>query len=87
MTHVICQSTQGQSNLNILRYFSQPHLQADPKCHVLPILQEMQYQDMAFVVMPLLSEGLMTPWFLNIGEALEAMRQTFEVSRLCEPVS
>lgn len=73
---------QGAEELDILRYFSQKNIAEDPRNHVLPLLEEICLDDLTFVVLPLLREdGLVRPDFHDAEERLEAMRQTFEVTR------
>lgn len=87
MIELVRKGGQGQTELEILRHFSQPALRDHPHNHAIPILEEVHYSDMTFAVLPLLgTDGFSVPWFRNIGEALEAMVQTFEVSSAREIV-
>jgi hypothetical protein len=81
--HVIIQlvakGDHGHRDLEIMRYFNQPPLRERPHNHVLPVIEELQYLDMYFLVLPLLSAYMFDPPFYNDAELLEAMRQSFEV--------
>lgn len=71
---------EGKTEQKILRYFSQPDLASLPHNHVIPLLDEIEHEDMCFAVTPLLHDGGLTvPWFQNLAEALEAVSQSLEV--------
>lgn len=80
MIHLVCKGGFGQSELDILRYFSQPSLRSLPENHVIPLLDVVEHLDMIFAVTPLFSTGYATPWFHTYDEVLEAMEQSIEVS-------
>ncbi|KAK9893729.1 hypothetical protein P389DRAFT_174558 [Cystobasidium minutum MCA 4210] len=76
---LVCKAGQGQGELDILRYFSQPGIKEDPANHVLPLIDELHCLDMSFAVVPLLYHAPCNyPWFLNLTEALDAIYQSFE---------
>lgn len=80
MIELVRKGGQGQTELDILRHFSQPALRDHPHNHVIPLLGEIRYSDMTFAILPLLGTDVFSvPWFRNFDEALEAMVQTFEV--------
>jgi len=66
---------------DILRRFSRPDLRLDPNNHVIPLLDEVSFLGMTFAITPLLEDDLISPWYFNLGEALDAISQTFKVSR------
>lgn len=81
MVQLVRKGDLGQSELEILRYFSQPGIVNLPDNHVIPLLDELHYKDMSFAIVPLLAaEGFGCPAFHTQEEVLEAMEQTFEVS-------
>lgn len=47
--------------------------------HVIPILEQIEHNDMLFYVFPLLSLGFSHPWYLNFTELLDAIDQVLEV--------
>lgn len=81
MIQLVCKSEDGHTELAMMRYLNQPELRIHPHNRLLPVLEELHHRDMIFLVMPLLHDGLITPWFYNFGEALDAMQQTFAVSK------
>jgi hypothetical protein len=80
MVQLIAKAGQGFEELRILRRFSRPDIIFHEDNHVIPLLDELAIEDMIFAVLPLLAENVVMPWFYNIGEALEAVDQTFRVS-------
>lgn len=83
MIQLICKAGQGYDELEILRYFSQATIRDDPRNHVIPLLDKLEYLDMVFAVTPLLScVNFSSPWFYDYAEALEAISQVLEVGRL-----
>jgi hypothetical protein len=70
----------------MLHYFSSGQLASDQRNHCVPIIRVLevpQEEDLIIIVMPLLRQ-YDNPWFDNIGEAVECIRQLFEV-RLPSP--
>lgn len=81
MIQLVCKGDLGHTELEILRYFTQPALVSHPNNHVIPLLDEIHHLDMDFAVLPLLSaETLTWPAFRTHEEELDAMAQTFEVN-------
>jgi hypothetical protein len=73
---------EGKTEQEILRYFSKPDLASHPDNHVIPLLDEIEHGDACFAVTPLLHDGLMDPWFHNVGEILDGISQTLKVSSI-----
>jgi hypothetical protein len=79
---------EGQQHLDILRQLASPSCTVDPTNHALPLLGELQKDDMIFAIFPLVaSYNLGSPWFFSVEEVFDAVEQVFEVRRLLAPVS
>ncbi|PPR03001.1 hypothetical protein CVT24_012330 [Panaeolus cyanescens] len=66
--------------LSILRDLSEPHVQNDPRCHSIPLLDVIPIpgdDDLAFAVFPPLMQIDQLP-FRHVGEVAEALDQLFE---------
>jgi len=63
-----------------LRALNRPDVAHHPDNHTIPLLDEFEYRDMYFAVYPLLEEFGRQPWFENLGEAIDAVSQTFKVN-------
>lgn len=85
MIQLVMKAGEGASEVEILRRFSRPDIAPHPDNHVLPLLNELTCLGMVFAVVPLLSDGLISPWFYDLGEALDAVAQTFKVSATVIP--
>ena len=48
--------------------------------HAVPVLRELEHDDMIFAVFPLLSMGFNWPWFYRFSEVLNAVEQVLEVT-------
>jgi len=79
MVQLVRKAGEGGTEMEILRRFSRPDVANHPDNHVLPLLDELVCLDMAFAIVPLLEDSLLDPWFFNLGEALDAVAQTFKV--------
>lgn len=83
-THVMIQLIrkrgEGELELEILRRFSRPDVATHPDNHVIPLLDELIYLDMVSAIFPLLRESVISPWYFDVGEALDAVYQTFKAS-------
>lgn len=79
MIQLICKGRRGYGELNVLRRFSRPDIACHPDNHVLPLLDEFHYLDMVFVAVPLLNENVVSPWYWDVKEVIDAVSQTFKV--------
>lgn len=79
MIQLVSKRSGGCSELAILKRFSRPDIASHPDNHVLPLLEEFNYLDMVFVAVPLLNENVVSPWYYDIKEVLDAVSQTFKV--------
>ena len=74
----------GTREVEILRYFSSPDLRQNERNHCVPLLDvfhDEDDEDYDYVVEPLL-RTFYQPDFFMIGEVIEFIRQTLEVSSL-----
>lgn len=81
MIELVWKAGAGTSELEILRRFSRPDMVSHPDNHVVPLLDELSIFDMTFAVLPLLENDLIEPWYHTLGEALDAVGQTFKASQ------
>lgn len=87
MIQLVCKGSHGQNELEIMRYLNAPTRLEDTQNHTLPILEELAFLDMTFIVLPLLHEGLTCPWYHDYAEAFDAIRQSIEVKEISSSVS
>lgn len=79
MIQLVCKGEEGQIELEILRRFSRPDIAFHPDNHIIHLLDEVAYLDMVFAVCPLLRENIMSPWYYDVREVLDAVCQAFKV--------
>jgi len=77
--------SRNPDEVHILKLFSSEPSANEPANHCVPMLDVLDVpneENLIIIVMPLLRRHN-NPWFSNIGEAVECIRQLFEVRFLC----
>lgn len=81
----VVRTSQYPREVEIARWFSSnPSVSSDPRNHCIPVYDVLDVpdtHDLVIIVMPYLLE-IRCPFFETVGEAIEYMRQVFEV-RFC----
>lgn len=68
----------GDDHLEILRDVATGHTAMLGENHALPMLHELQLEDMTFAVFPSGSDNPFSPWFETAGEAFDAIIQIMQ---------
>ncbi len=68
--------------LSILRKISSGHQAMLGENHALPMLRELEHEDMAFGIFPAVSSRIHVPWFENADQAFNAIIQILEARDL-----
>lgn len=82
MIRIVAKGDQGQEHLKILKHLAQADAE---KQHVLPLLELLEKDDMVFAVFPFVGPNDLNGWFHDLEEALDFLRQIFEVSTSSAP--
>ena len=75
---LIKKGNDGGDHLEILRDVATGYTAMLGENHVLPMLRELQLEDMTFGVFPSGSDAF-SPWFDTVGEAFDAIIQIMQV--------
>ena len=68
--------------LDILRALSSPSARLDPHNRALPMIDELELEDMVFGIFPLVRPGGLTVrWFNSTNEVFQALDEVLSVSR------
>ncbi|KAL8276529.1 hypothetical protein RQP46_011077 [Phenoliferia psychrophenolica] len=71
---VLTRAGEGQEFLDILRTLSSPSARLDPHNSTLPMIDELQLDDMVFGIFPLMRpDGLTARWFHSTNEVFQAL--------------
>jgi hypothetical protein len=76
LIRLVAKGKEGLEHLNILRTLA---ASAVPENHALPLLAELEKDDMVFAVFPLVAANDDVPWFSTISELLELVHQVLRV--------